>query len=87
MLLGFSRGAFTARSIAGLIDAIGVLTPVGMVDFLPIFKDWENELNPNFECQWPLDWPEEKERLKFRDPSYAKELENVSTQKSHCKLY
>lgn len=32
-LLGFSRGAFTARSIGGLIGAIGVLTRKGMEAF------------------------------------------------------
>lgn len=42
ILLGFSRGAFTARSIAGLIDTVGLLTRGGMAHFYRIFKDYEN---------------------------------------------
>lgn len=42
ILLGFSRGAFTARSIAGLINTVGLLTRSGMVHFYRIFKDYEN---------------------------------------------
>jgi uncharacterized protein (DUF2235 family) len=42
ILLGFSRGAFTARSIAGLIDTVGLLTRAGMAHFYRIFKDYEN---------------------------------------------
>ncbi|KAK8089452.1 hypothetical protein PG997_004413 [Apiospora hydei] len=42
VLLGFSRGAFTARSIAGMITNIGLLTRVGMDYFFPIFKDTQN---------------------------------------------
>lgn len=41
-LLGFSRGAFTARSIGGLIGGIGLLEKEGMPWFYAIFKDWEN---------------------------------------------
>ena len=76
--MGFSRGAFTARSIAGLIDAVGVLTQIGMIDFLLIFKDWENQLDPDYEMQWPPEWPEETKRPRFGEPSYIAELEKVS---------
>ncbi|KAF2717279.1 hypothetical protein K431DRAFT_288659 [Polychaeton citri CBS 116435] len=48
-LVGFSRGAFTARSIAGLIGAIGVLKRHAMPHFYEIFKDWENAGNPNYQ--------------------------------------
>jgi Uncharacterized alpha/beta hydrolase domain (DUF2235) len=41
-LLGFSRGAFTARSIAGFIGYVGLLTSKGMDYFYEIFKDYEN---------------------------------------------
>ena len=43
-LIGFSRGAFTARSVAAFISDIGLLTPAGMVNFYPIFEDWENQV-------------------------------------------
>jgi uncharacterized protein (DUF2235 family) len=45
-LVGFSRGAFTARSVAGMIANLGLLTREGVEHFYPIFKDmqnWENE--------------------------------------------
>lgn len=42
VLLGFSRGAFTARSIAGMIANLGLLTRQGMDCFYPIFKDNQN---------------------------------------------
>ncbi|OQS13195.1 hypothetical protein B0T36_20430 [Nocardia donostiensis] len=31
-IFGFSRGAFTARSLAGLISRVGILTPEAMID-------------------------------------------------------
>jgi len=37
-LIGFSRGAFTARSVAGLICNIGVLTKKGLPAFPIIYK-------------------------------------------------
>lgn len=41
-LLGFSRGAYTARSIGGMLGAIGLLTKKGMSHFYEIFADYEN---------------------------------------------
>lgn len=40
-LIGFSRGAYTARSVAGLISDFGLLTRDGLAWFLDIFNDWE----------------------------------------------
>jgi uncharacterized protein (DUF2235 family) len=45
-LLGFSRGAFTARSIGGFIGAVGILKKVAMPFFYEIFQDWANAGNP-----------------------------------------
>ncbi|KAF2735839.1 hypothetical protein EJ04DRAFT_434138 [Polyplosphaeria fusca] len=42
-IIGFSRGAFTARSIASFINDVGLLTPIGMTHFYTIFSDWENQ--------------------------------------------
>lgn len=46
VLIGFSRGAFTARSVADLIASIGLLTPQGHDHFYAIFDDYENMGNP-----------------------------------------
>ncbi|KAH6693654.1 hypothetical protein F5X68DRAFT_258536 [Plectosphaerella plurivora] len=39
ILIGFSRGAFTARSVAGMIAKLGLLTREGIDYFYPIFMD------------------------------------------------
>lgn len=41
-LFGFSRGAYTARSICGLICRIGILTKRGMDDFYTVYNDYMN---------------------------------------------
>ena len=73
-LLGFSRGAFTARSIGGLIDAIGLLSKKGLADFYPIFRDWENQNNDNYSDR--LEGKFFKNRPSFSDPNYVKRLES-----------
>jgi len=40
-LFGFSRGAYTARSICGLICRIGVLTKKGMSSFYQVYQDYQ----------------------------------------------
>ena len=57
ILLGFSRGAFTARSVAAFLSAAGVLTRPGMNEFQDIFKDWESQLYDDYQAQWPRDLP------------------------------
>ncbi|KAK0704424.1 hypothetical protein B0H67DRAFT_499240 [Lasiosphaeris hirsuta] len=42
ILIGFSRGAFTARSTADMIASVGLLTPEGLDRFYIIFNDYEN---------------------------------------------
>jgi uncharacterized protein (DUF2235 family) len=41
ILVGFSRGAFTARSVADMIASVGLLTPEGFDYFYAIFEDYE----------------------------------------------
>ncbi|KAL1302733.1 hypothetical protein AAFC00_003087 [Neodothiora populina] len=48
-LLGFSRGAFTARSLAGLIGQLGLLNKKGLAYFYEIFEDWEHAGDPDFD--------------------------------------
>lgn len=75
-LLGFSRGAFTARSIAGLISTIGLLTKKGLVDFYAIFKDYENAWNRHYRDEFPnTPFPS---KPSINDMAYAKELQIVS---------
>ena len=43
VLLGFSRGAFTARAISSLISDVGVLTKTGMEDFWGIIEECRSQ--------------------------------------------
>ncbi|KAI1502663.1 hypothetical protein F5X99DRAFT_407739 [Biscogniauxia marginata] len=59
VLVGFSRGAFTARSIGGMISDLGLLTREGMDYFYPVFKDMQNWMNPDYDDPFPnLPFPE-----------------------------
>ncbi|KAB5511673.1 hypothetical protein GE09DRAFT_640670 [Coniochaeta sp. 2T2.1] len=42
ILIGFSRGAFTARSVADMVASLGLLTPSGLDHFYAVFSDYEN---------------------------------------------
>jgi uncharacterized protein (DUF2235 family) len=43
VIVGFSRGAFTARAIASIVSDIGLLTREGMENFWGVFNDWLNQ--------------------------------------------
>lgn len=53
VLVGFSRGAFTARSVAGMIGALGLLNRKGMECFFPIFTDYENSNISDYDDEFP----------------------------------
>ncbi|KAI8265820.1 hypothetical protein K4K58_010703 [Colletotrichum sp. SAR11_239] len=42
VIVGFSRGAFTARSVSGMVCNIGLLNRVGLANFGDIFHDYQN---------------------------------------------
>lgn len=71
-IIGFSRGAFTARSIASLIRAVGLLTPTGLGFFYQIFEDWEFQLKKGWTSAYPLEpWPH---RPTITTPEYQRKL-------------
>ena len=72
-LFGFSRGAFTARSIAGLIAGVGLLTKAGLPYLAEVFKDFENRENPNYRPSDP-DSPFPN-KPSVSDTRYEEELE------------
>ncbi|KAI9712259.1 MAG: hypothetical protein M1828_001702 [Chrysothrix sp. TS-e1954] len=72
-LIGFSRGAFTARSVGGLIGDLGVLTKAGLASFAIIYKDYANRYKRHYRSPLP-DTPF-PEKPSFRDPIYVRELE------------
>jgi uncharacterized protein (DUF2235 family) len=52
-LMGFSRGAFTARSVAGMLGDMGLLTRTGLPFFGEIFEDYENRHDPDYVPAFP----------------------------------
>lgn len=53
IIIGFSRGAFTARSIASLIGALGLLTTTGLEHLITLIDDWEYQGDPNYQSSSP----------------------------------
>ena len=75
-LVGFSRGAFTARSIAGMIGGVGLLTKDGLPYLAEVFEDYEHRMNPDYVPANPdIPFPD---KPSASDPSYVEELERVS---------
>ncbi|KAG8626227.1 hypothetical protein KVT40_005172 [Elsinoe batatas] len=71
-LFGFSRGAFTARAIAGLIDEIGVLSKEGHQYLPEIYKDVMNRRNPDYQPTQPN--KPFRNKPSAEDPRYKSEL-------------
>ena len=72
-LLGFSRGAWTARSVAGMIGALGLLTRAGLPMFPEIYKDFKHRHDPRY-VGAQRDVPF-KDKPSFEDPHYVEELQ------------
>lgn len=83
-MIGFSRGAFTARSIATLIRSIGLLNRQGLVYFYQIFQDWHNQLNPNWRSPYP-DEPWEN-RPAPSQPEYLRKLLELELTRPHIPI-
>ncbi|KAK0265693.1 hypothetical protein LTS09_000929 [Friedmanniomyces endolithicus] len=71
-IFGFSRGAYTARAIAGLIGEIGLLTRAGMPYFPEIFRDVKNKHDRDYKPKHP-DIPF-RDKPSALDPAYNEEL-------------
>jgi hypothetical protein len=78
ILIGFSRGAFTARSVSGLIGEIGLLTREGMKDFFAVFKDSENFKNEGYVDIFPNAPFSSKPTGPNKVAEYAQKLVDVS---------
>ena len=74
-LFGFSRGAFTARSVAGFIAGVGLLTKAGITYLAEVFKDFENRENPRYRPAYP-DQPI-PDKPSASSPAYTRELAKV----------
>jgi len=84
ILLGFSRGAFTARQVAGIINVVGLLTKKGL-SFLPeIFKDVLHRREPKYRPHLPdVPFPN---KPSASDPRYREELYRVRSRSGLLEL-
>ncbi|KAK6345806.1 hypothetical protein TWF730_010149 [Orbilia blumenaviensis] len=70
--IGFSRGAFTARSVASMVAGLGVLTKKGLEAFAVIMKDYQHRYekgykSPQPDCPFP-------NKPSAADPEYVEQL-------------
>lgn len=72
-LLGFSRGAYTARSVGGMIGDLGLLTKEGLPYFPEIFEDYLHRKDSRYVPKF-VDVPFPN-KPPFDDPRYVEELE------------
>lgn len=83
-LFGFSRGAFTARSIGGLIDVVGILTKDGLPYLAEIFRDVQNRHNEHYQPKNPnKPFPN---KPSANDPEYARELQRRGLTRLHVPI-
>lgn len=68
VLIGFSRGAFTARSVSSFIRSVGLLTPGGLKYLTPIFEDWKYQGNKSYVSKHQKPWAN-------RPPQYTPEYQ------------
>lgn len=87
-LNGFSRGSFTARSIASFIASVGVLTPKGMLYFYPIFQDWSNQVKPlkNWKPDPKYPWPGPRANLYSNAEEYVNKLFDLGMTQKDVKI-
>ncbi|KAI1143808.1 hypothetical protein F5Y05DRAFT_418041 [Hypoxylon sp. FL0543] len=82
VLVGFSRGAFTARSVGGMISDLGLLTREGMEFFYPIFSDMQNWMNEKYKDQFPqMPFPD-----KPKGPHAAEEYRNRLVEEGYTRV-
>lgn len=87
VLIGFSRGAYTARAVAGMISDLGLLTRDGMEFFYPVFKDMQNAMDTEYEDEFPeLPFPD-KPRGPHAKEEYRTRLLQVITSYSDTRLH
>ena len=71
-LIGFSRGAYTARAVAGLISEIGLLTKKALQALPEIFRDVQHKRDPHYRPKNP-DVPF-RDKPSASNPRYVEEL-------------
>lgn len=84
ILIGFSRGAFTARSISTLIKQLGLLTPKGLSHMVEICDDWEHQNIKGWKSQYKEEpWPD---RPSFATQEYKDMLQKLQLTRSNIPI-
>lgn len=79
-LLGFSRGAYTARAVGGFMADMGLLTRDGLNYFYYVFSDWQNAGRKGYKPLLPASNPEFRIKAPASDISaYLKEYSEELT--------
>ncbi|TLD37136.1 Homoserine dehydrogenase [Venturia nashicola] len=80
-LLGFSRGAFTVRAVAGIIATVGLLTKKGLAYWPEIFRDVMHRRDPRYSPKNP-DIPfrnkPNADNPQYRDELYRRGLSDLN---------
>ncbi|OAA67401.1 peptidoglycan binding domain containing protein [Cordyceps fumosorosea ARSEF 2679] len=77
ILIGWSRGAFTVRSVAGMIGKLGLLTREGMESFVPVFKDMQHWKDAAYQDPFPKTPFEDKPTGNGAADAYRGRLETL----------
>jgi uncharacterized protein (DUF2235 family) len=83
IILGFSRGAYTARFVAGLLGLIGILSRVGMVHFKPIMEIYK-AAEPRNVKDFNTKLAAYKTNAKMGDTDYAVRNDKVNIKAVAC---
>jgi hypothetical protein len=84
-VIGFSRGAFTARSVSSLINAVGLLTSEGLQYFVQVFEDWEFQEKKDYVTKWP-NLPFVGHKPPVTDPHYQQQLIDKKLTRPNIKI-
>lgn len=85
-LAGFSRGAFTARSVSGLMSSMGLLHKQAMKYFPFVFMDWENTGEAHKVVSASTEIPGFSISAKPADPNYQDEYMAELQRVSRCRF-
>lgn len=83
-IFGFSRGAYAARSIAGLVDNIGVLSKDGLPSLAEIYRDVKYQHDDNYRPKHPdIPFPNKPSAA---DPAYKEQLQRRRLTRLECSI-
>ena len=84
-LIGFSRGAFTARSVGGMISDLGLLNTEGQDYLVDVFEDWEHAGSDGYQTLLAKGQPKFSVKTGGADPkAYVKSYRDALQGLGYC---